>query len=73
MVLEKIAALKNQIAVYKRAYAAAVAEGNDQMQIALLNTITASRNNLNKLYLERQGKQSAFSRGKRGIQFSFIV
>jgi hypothetical protein len=70
---EKIAALEHEIAYCWNLHAAAVAEGDKQMQISLLNTITAARNNLDKLYVEKQGNQSAFSRGKRGIQFSSII
>jgi hypothetical protein len=51
---EKITALENEIADYKREYDAAIAEGDKQMQLSLLNTITAARNDLTELRLERR-------------------
>jgi hypothetical protein len=54
---EEIAALKNRIAAFERAYDAAVAEGDDQKQISLLNTITAARNDLTELRVEK-GRQN---------------
>jgi hypothetical protein len=51
---EKIAALENEIAHCWTLHAAAVAEGDNQKQISLLNTITAARNDLTELRLERR-------------------
>jgi hypothetical protein len=65
--------LENRIAKLDRDYDTAVAEGKDEKQISIMNAITAARNNLDKLYVEKQGNQSVFSRGKRGIQFSSII
>jgi predicted nucleic acid-binding Zn finger protein len=69
---QKITALENEIADYKRVFDDAKASGDIETQRLLLVTIAARRN---ILYLEKQGNQSAFSRGKRGIQSSstFLV
>ena len=67
---QKITALENSIAAFVEDYRAAKASGDIETQRLLLATITASRNNLGKLYVDKQGNQSAFSRGKRGIQSS---
>ncbi len=69
---EKITALEN-IAILDRNYDAAVANGDVEMQRLLLKTITARTNDLDKLYVEKGGNQSAFVRGKRGTQFSSII
>jgi hypothetical protein len=54
---EEIAALNNEIARWNTEYYAAKANGDKQMQISLLATITTRGNNLDKL-LDRQEREA---------------
>jgi chloramphenicol 3-O-phosphotransferase len=72
---EKITAVENEIAHWLTLHAAAVAEGNDQKQISLLNVIAERGKYLNKLKddLQHCGRRLAYHpHGPPGINIYFI-
>jgi hypothetical protein len=59
---EEIGALKNEIAHWLTLHAAAVAEGEKEMQISLINVITERGKYLNKLKDDEQRQQQTVRR-----------